>query len=193
MRLFVAAELPTDLRGRLESLQRELRQAPLPVRWVRPDGIHLTLKFLGEVAGSKLEEVTTAVASAGRGLRPFRLETVRVVPFPARGTPRLIWVEVGGDIDQARSLAAAIDAATAPFGVPPETRDFNPHLTLGRVKGPGREGWRDVLERAGGSGLGGFEVTQYVLFESRLDPGGAVYTPLRRFPLGGEAATGGAA
>ena len=100
---------------------------------------------------------------------------------------------MGGEIDQARSLAAAIDAATAPFGVPPETRDFNPHLTLGRVKGPGREGWRDVLERAGGAGLGEFEVTQYVLFESRLDPGGAVYTPLRRFPIEGEAATGGAA
>ena len=193
MRLFVAAELPTDLRGRLESLQRELGEAPLPVRWVRPDGIHLTLKFLGEVAGSKLEEVTTAVASAGGRLRPFRLETVRAVPFPARGTPRLIWVEVGGDIDQARSLAAAIDAATAPFGVPPETRDFNPHLTLGRVKGPGREGWRDVLERVGGSMLGGVEVTEYVLFESRLDPGGAVYNAIRRFPLGGQESAGGAA
>jgi len=192
VRLFVAADLPTDLRGRLESLQRELREAPLPVRWARPDGIHLTLKFLGEVAGSRLEELTTAVAGAGRRVGPFRLETARAVPFPAGGTPRLIWVEVRGDIDQARTLAAAIDAASAPFGVPPETREFTPHLTLGRVKGPGREGWRDVLERAGGSGLGGFEVTEYVLFESRLDPGGAVYTAIRRFPLGREGAAGGA-
>ena len=61
MRLFVAAELPADLRGRFEGLQRELREAPLPVRWVKVDGIHLTLKFLGEVAGSRLDEITTAV------------------------------------------------------------------------------------------------------------------------------------
>jgi RNA 2',3'-cyclic 3'-phosphodiesterase len=187
----VAAELPADLRGRLESLQRELRQSPLPVRWVRPDGIHLTLKFLGELAGSRLEEVTTAVAGAGRQVRPFRLEVLRAAPFPAHGTPRLIWVVVEGDIEQARSLAAAIDAATAAIGVPRETREFRPHLTLGRVKGPGREGWRDALERAGAPGLGRFEVTEYVLFESRLDPGGAVYTPLRRFPLVGGGATGG--
>ena len=105
MRLFVAVELPAELRRRFEGLQRELRHAPLPVRWAHADGIHLTLKFLGEVAGSRLGEVTMAVADAGRQVGPFRLETVRAVPFPARGTPRLIWVELGGDIDQARTLA----------------------------------------------------------------------------------------
>ncbi len=189
----MAAELPADLRRRFEGLQRELGEASLPVRWVHADGIHLTLKFLGEVAVSRLEEVRTAVAGAGRHAGPFRLETVRAVPYPAGGTPRLIWVEVRGEIDQARSLASVIDAATARIGFPAETREFRPHLTLGRVKGPGRGGWRDDLERAGGSGLGGFEVTEYVLFESRLEPRGAVYTAIQRFPLGGEGASGGAA
>ena len=193
MRLFVAAELPADLRGRFEGLQRELREAPLPVRWVKVDGIHLTLKFLGEVAGSRLDEITTAVAGAVRHVRPFRLETVRAVPFPARGNPRLIWVEMRGDVEQARSLASAIDAVTARIGFPSETREFRPHLTLGRVNGPGRQGWRDVLERAGGSGLGRFEVTECVLFESRLEPGGALYTAIQRFRLLGEEAAGGTA
>jgi len=193
MRLFVAAELPADLRDRFEALQRKLSEVPLPVRWVKVDGIHLTLKFLGEVAGSRLDEITTAVAGASRHVRPFRLETVRAVPFPARGTPRLIWVEMRGEVEQARSLASAIDAVTARIGFPPETREFRPHLTLGRVKGPGRQGWRDVLERAGRSGLGRFEVTECVLFESRLEPGGALYTAIERFRLVGEEAAGGTA
>jgi RNA 2',3'-cyclic 3'-phosphodiesterase len=192
VRLFLAAELPADLRRRFEDLQRELKEAPLPVRWVPVDGIHLTLKFLGEVAGTRLAEVTTAVSGAARHLGPFRLEAVRAVPFPARGTPRLIWVEVQGDIARARNLASAIDAATARLSFPPETREFRPHLTLGRVNGPGQDGWRDFLERSGRLDLGEFEVMEYVLFESRLDPRGAVYTPLRRFPLGGERAAGGA-
>jgi RNA 2',3'-cyclic 3'-phosphodiesterase len=191
VRLFVAAELPADLHRRFEDLQRELREAPLPVRWVRADGIHLTLKFLGEVGGSRLAEITMALAGAGRSVESFRLETGRTVPFPARGTPRLIWVEVCGDLEQARSLASGIDSATARIGFPPETRGFRPHLTLGRVKGPGRDGWREILDRAGGPGLGGFEVREYVLFESRLDPGGAVYSAIQRFPLGDRRTAGG--
>jgi len=193
VRLFVAADLPAELRRRLEGLQRTLREAPLPVRWAHPDGIHLTLKFLGEVAGSRLDQVGTALEGVAPRVVPFSLEAASVMPFPARGAPRLIWVEVRGEVDAARGLAAAIDEATAHIGFPPETREFRPHLTLGRVKGPGRGNWREALEQAGSSELGGFEVEEFVLFESRLDPQGAVYTALRRFPLGRGGAAGEAA
>ena len=193
MRLFVAVDLPPDLRQGLAGLQDELKGMPLPVRWVRPEGIHLTLKFLGEIADVRLEEVRAALSEAGAGLRLFRLAAGRAVPFPARGAPRLIWVEVHGDVAAAGRLASAIDAATAGIGVPGETREFRPHLTLGRVKGPGRGDWREALGRASGPVADGFDVKEYVLFESRLGPGGSIYTARGRYPLGDVDSASGAA
>jgi len=188
VRLFVAAELPADLRDRFASLQKDLAAAPLPVRWVPPEGIHLTLKFLGETAQSRLGDVETALREAGRDLVPFSLQAAGAEPFPVRGAPRLIWVNVLGDLAAARRLASAIDEATSRIGFPSETREFRPHLTLGRVKGPGRGDWRSIVAEAGPRASGGFEVSDYVLFESRLGPGGALYTPLERFALGRAAA-----
>lgn len=189
----MAAELPPDLKRRLDAVQKDLAGAPLPVHWVRADGIHLTLKFLGETAESRRAEVPEALREAAGAAGPFDLEAAGAAAFPERGVPRLIWVEVRGDIEAARRLASAIDRAMSRIGFPPETREFRPHLTLGRVKGPDTGDWRSLLSRAGGRAAGGFRVTEYLLFESRLGPGGAVYVPLERFPLRGGGGAGGAA
>ncbi len=192
----MAAELPSSLHLRLAAAQEEMRSVPLPVRWVRPEGIHLTLKFLGEAAEARLAAIREALAGAGRGSAPFRLQTSGAVAYPERGAPRLIWVEIRGEVESARRLAGAIDTAMAGLGFAAETREFKPHLTLGRVHGTGRaQGTgrvqgagsgdrRTALLRAGAQASGEFEVKEYVLFQSRLHPGGAVYTPLERFPLG---------
>jgi len=190
VRLFVAAELPAGLRDKLSSIQESLRQVPLPVRWARPEGIHLTFKFLGETPDSRLGEITEVLRPAGEGIAPFRLEACGAAPFPDRGAPRLLWVETRGDLETARRLAASIDAATARIGFPAEALEFRPHLTLGRVKGPARGEWRGMLERVAGQAAGPLEVREYVLFQSRLGPAGALYTPLQRFPLGREAGAG---
>ncbi|OLC56349.1 MAG: 2'-5' RNA ligase [Acidobacteria bacterium 13_1_40CM_4_69_4] len=190
MRLFVAAELPTGLREKFRTVQEALRQGPLPVRWVRPEDIHLTLKFLGDAPEARVGEITGALRPAGGGIVPFRLEACGAVPFPDRGAPRLVWVEVRGELEAARRLAAAIDAVTASVGFPPEAREFRAHLTLGRVKGPGRGDWRTMLDRVAGQATGSFDVHEYVLFQSRLGHGGAVHTPVQRFPLGGDGGAG---
>jgi len=190
VRLFVAAELPAELRRRFASVQEDLSTAPLPVRWVRPDGIHLTLKFLGEAPESRLPEIATVLGEPGRGIAPFSLTASGAAAFPDRGAPRLIWVEVQGDLAAARQLASAIDAATSRIGFAPEARELRPHLTLGRVKGAAHGDWRSILERVAGRAAGGFEVSEYVLFESRLGPHGASYTPIERYALG-RAAGGG--
>jgi 2'-5' RNA ligase len=192
VRLFVAADLPAALRGALASVQEEMAAASLPVRWVPPEGIHLTLKFLGEVGEERLPEIRAALRGAGEEIAPFALEAAGASVFPARGAPRLIWVEVRGDLDAARGLAASIDAALARLGLPRETREFRPHLTLGRVKGPGRGDWRSILERAAPRASGVFQVNQHTLFASRLGPGGAIYTAIENFRLGRAAAAGGA-
>jgi len=179
----VAVELSAELREAFHRVQESLRRAPLPVRWVRPEGIHLTLKFLGEAAESRLEEITEALRPAGRGVEAFRLEACGAVPFPDRGAPRLVWVNVRGDLDSARRLAGAIETATGRIGFPMERREFKAHLTLGRVRGPGRGEWRAMIERVSDKAAGPFDEREYVLFQSRLGPGGAVYVPLQRFPL----------
>lgn len=188
MRLFVAAELPDPLRLRLAAVQGGMQAVPLPVRWVRPDGIHLTLKFLGETGEDRLAEIAEALAEAGRDLAPFRLSACGAAPFPARGTPRLVWVEIEGDLQAVQRLATAIDRAVAPLGYPPEGREFKAHLTLGRVRGAARGDWRAALMKTGGQARGEFEVREYVLFQSRLSPGGSIYTPMERFTLGARAA-----
>ena len=144
MRLFVAADLPAALRGALASVQEEMAAASLPVRWVPPEGIHLTLKFLGEVGEERLPEIRAALRGAGEEIAPFALEAAGASVFPARGAPRLIWVEVRGDLDAARGLAASIDAALARLG-----------LFTARVIVPGFQpihfGWKET--RLGGTRL----------------------------------------
>ncbi len=189
MRLFVAADLNPEVRARLAGLQDELRGLPLRVSWARPEGIHLTLKFLGEVPPDRRAAIETALRPAGLGIPPFRLEAEGVGTFPERGLPRVIWVGLGGDTGAAERLQRSIERALEAVGFAPESRPFRPHLTLGRVKGAGDGDWRAVLRRSAGARAGRFEVREYMLFESRLGPGGAAYTALARFPLadGGEA------
>lgn len=186
MRLFVAADLPAGVRARLAEIQDSLRPVALPVRWVRPDGIHLTLKFLGEVPAGRRTELEGALRGPARGAAPFRLQAAGLGLFPERGAPRVLWIGVRGDLERAVALQRSIEAALHPLGFEPEDRAFRPHLTLGRVRGPGRGDWRDALERSSGADAGGFEVREYILFESRLGPDGAAYTPLARFALGTE-------
>ena len=188
MRLFVAVELPLALRQRLGAVQEAMQSAPLPVRWVRPEGIHLTLKFLGETDDGRLAMIAAVLGGAGVDLAPFRLIAGGAVPFPDRGTPRLIWTTIEGDLESARRLAAAIDREMASLGFPPEGREFKAHLTLGRVRGRSRGDWRATLQKIGEQARGEFDVREYVLFQSQLSPGGSVYTPLQRFPLGARAA-----
>ncbi len=184
MRLFVAADLPRELRGRLGAIQEALRPIPLPVRWVRPEGIHLTFKFLGEVPEARREAIETALKSAAAvGPHPLALEAAGVGTFPGTGRPRVIWMGIRGSIEEASRVQRAIDGALEAIGYPSEERDFRPHLTLGRVKGPGRGDWKAFLAGFAETPAGTFEVRTIVLFESRLDPGGATYLPLAAFPL----------
>jgi 2'-5' RNA ligase len=184
VRLFVAIELPDDLRVRLSEMQRALGCESLPVRWVRPEGIHLTLKFLGEVPQDSIDAIGSALARAAMHHAPFRLEGRGIGTFPERGRPRVIWVGLLGDVERIVALARSVEEALAPLGFPPEARRFSPHLTLGRFRGSPHADWRLLLERSSGAPFGSFGVDGFSLFESRLKPEGAEYHALTRFRLG---------
>lgn len=190
VRTFIAIELDDELKTNLRLLQDRLRDqmAPRSVRWVRPDGIHLTLKFLGDTPSAKIEEVERALARAAARAGPFTLTVGGVGCFPNTRRPRVVWVgiqEVTGSLARLRN---AIEAEVAPLGFPTENRPFHPHLTLGRVQryaSPSEV--REIGQVVAASALGTIDemdVTSVLFIKSDLRPSGAVYTTLSEARLG---------
>jgi len=188
LRLFVAIDLPEDVRESLGRLQSDLRRHDLPgLRWTRPEGVHLTLKFLGETPASSLAAIEGALARAVRGAQPFRLALGAPGTFGNRRGPRVLWVDVEGDVKPLQQLQAAVERELAAAGFAPEERGFSPHLTLARVPQPPPPGLAERISRAlaaVAAPRGEIEVTEVVLMRSRLQPGGAVHSRVAVFPLG---------
>lgn len=183
----MAVDLPEEVRQALARLQGGLRSHDLSdLRWVRPQGIHLTLKFLGETPAGRVTAITKALADATRGQRPFRLALGALGTFGGRRRPRVLWLDITGDIERVRELQAAVEEALVDVGFPAEERDFSPHLTLARVSQPGRPGTGERIAQAlesVTSPRAEFDVREVVLMRSTLQPGGAVYERLAEFPL----------
>jgi 2'-5' RNA ligase len=183
LRLFTALELPAPVRRQLADVMTAL-SAALPrggVRWVRADGIHLTLKFYGEVSGEKLAGLQAVVTQAAAGVAPLALALNGLGTFPDLSRPRVIWAGLAGEVDRLKALQRAVEEASRPLGFVPEARGFTPHLTLGRVE-PGwqsadRKNLEGALARLGPGLSGAFTAGTLALMRSDLRPGGAVYTP----------------
>jgi 2'-5' RNA ligase len=197
VRAFIAIELPPDILDPLARLQTRVRQAVPPglVRWAHPEGIHLTLKFLGDVEQSRLPEIETGLCDACASYAPFSLRFGDLGCFPNPQRPRVVWVGVQDTSGALAELHNAIERAIAPLGFPTDRRGFHPHLTLGRVK-EARPSARKAAEWAElGAYLtrakvrvGQMQVDAVHLMRSELLPSGAVYSVLALCPLGKRAA-----
>jgi 2'-5' RNA ligase len=190
VRLFIAIGLPAELVKRLRDFQSGPGLTRLPyVKWVDPGSIHLTLKFLGDVAPMRLEAVKESGAAAVRPIRPLKLTTGNTGFFPGPQRARVFWLGLEGDIAELGRLQQCIDTAMSKIGFESENRPFTAHLTLARL----REGCSGSqrLEFAALAGAAVFEpgppmpVQSVSLMRSQLTPGGAMYTRLAEFPLQG--------
>jgi 2'-5' RNA ligase len=188
MRSFVAVDLPEPIKAALLEQQHALRRATglttgrnQDMKWARPEGIHLTLKFLGEISPQQVTQVTQALAGLG-SFEPFALQVKGFGFFPDARRPRVLWVGVEAPPPLGR-LAQRVEAAMNKLGLAAEARTFSPHLTLARfsISRP-RPELVTLLEPKMGLILGRFEVTEFFLFESRLSLGGAQYQKVARFP-----------
>src|SRR5690606_8650349 len=139
VRLFFAVKLPADEQEQLHDATARLRATDLPVRWVPPEHLHVTLKFLGTVAEPLVAAVQDAGARAAAGLAPFDARLGGIGAFPNVRRPRVVWVGVR-DAEPLLRLHAALEQALAPLGFAPEDRAFQPHVTLGRVRDGARPG-----------------------------------------------------
>jgi 2'-5' RNA ligase len=182
VRCFIAIELTEELKRGLRELQAQLKAASqAPVKWVEPENIHLTLKFLGNVASGRIEEIAQAMTEAVRGTSPFSLEVRELGVFPNPRRVQIVWVGLGGEVEKLTILKQRIESGLSILGFAPENRRFTPHLTLARLRDRATPQEREKMgqtiaetEFAGGS----FTVKSVKLMKSQLTPEGPIYTRL---------------
>jgi 2'-5' RNA ligase len=186
IRSFIAIEVPQPLQARLGEVQRELRRTEADVKWVRPEGVHLTLKFLGSVSAEVLEKLSLAIAPVVAAKSPFDLRIHGLGCFPSSRNPRVLWVGIAQGGAETSALQKAVEDKSAELGLQPEARPFQPHLTLGRVRSPkGRGLLAEAIENHKDAEVGTFRASEVYLFKSELRPSGAVYTKLQTFRMEG--------
>jgi RNA 2',3'-cyclic 3'-phosphodiesterase len=180
MRVFIAIDVPDEVRRALGEVQRALRPLTNTARWVAPETIHITLRFLGEVQEKRLEDIDMALT--GLTWKPFTITVRGVGFFPGTRSPRVFWA--GMEAPTMQSLAEQLDTRMERLGFEKEKRAFRPHITLARAKNT-RIDSSLVLAAAKYEehDFGSFGVDRLYLFQSTLKPSGAVYEKLKEFLL----------
>jgi len=181
VRSFIAIELPDELKLGLVKLQAQLKSGnPPPVKWVDPNGIHLTLKFLGNVPADRIGDITGAIEKAAQGIPPFHLEVKDLGVFPNLRRVQVAWVGISGEVDRLCQLQQRIESNLAPLGFAPESRPFTPHLTLARVRDRAssdeRQRFGQLIANAKFEAAFAFEVEAISLMRSQLTREGAIYS-----------------
>ena len=183
IRSFIAIELSKEAKKGLARLKKELEKDEHKfVKWVDPEGIHLTLKFLGNIPSKRVTEITEAMKKAAQGISPFLLEISGLGAFPSLKQARVLWVGVSGELDKLSRLQQNIDSALAVLGFANEERPFVPHLTLARIRegasAPERTSFGELVGSTASEGKYPVEVEAVRLMRSQLTPAGALYTCL---------------
>lgn len=185
IRAFIAVELPQSVKEGLGLIQRAMRSEGAEAKWVRPESIHLTLKFLGNISADKVSDIRGAIEEACRGAAPMEVRVFGTGAFPNERRPRVIWVGLEEPTGGLASLQQRLEAALKPLGFEPEGRPFKAHLTLARVKSPRSAGSiARALDAQKEADLGKITVDKVVLYQSTLRPTGAVYKALEEVALG---------
>jgi 2'-5' RNA ligase len=184
MRTFIAIELPERIKKKIEELQAPLKKTNAFVSWVKPENIHVTLKFLGEVPENKINEVFSATDKALEGAKKFTMSLKGMGAFPDFRRPRVIWIGAGSGEKELSYLANRIEEEMEKIGFPKEERKFSAHFTVGRVKSPKNIEKLMELVKASDFQTDDIEVSEMVVMKSQLHPAGAIYTPLKKIPLG---------
>lgn len=180
LRAFIAVDLSESVRSSLGQVQEVLKRQRFRVKWVRPTNIHLTLKFLGNIEGADVEKISGAMAQATKDCKALSLVARGIGVFPNIRRPRVIWAGLSGQLEILQDLQRSLEDHLADLGFPKESRGFNAHLTLGRVKGKiNSDRLKAAMSKLTGFESKPFDVNRIILFKSELRPSGAVYTPVQ--------------
>ena len=184
IRAFIAITPPPTLQQTMAEVRQAFQHLSLPWRWVTPDHIHLTLRFLGNVPEESVPSLHQAMAQAAQGQTAFPLRATALGCFPHPARPRVLWVGLDDPSQTLGRLNVRLMAALTPLGFPPEDRPFQPHLTLARAQKtvPSRQLF-PMLQTYQNQDFGEFLVTQLHLVQSQLRRGGSLHTFLRSVTL----------
>jgi len=187
IRSFLAFELPPPIREALIDLFAKVRRISLDAKWVRPEGIHLTVVFMGSVREDDIPVMAEFIGGVCSSYGPFTMGLKGMGCFPNSRRPRVLWLGVEGSLERMSRLRNEIQKGLVPFGIREEDRDFRPHLTLARFKTPfGKTGELEkLMTEHRGLTSPACSLNELVLFRSDLRPGGAVYTKLRSWQMSG--------
>ena len=183
IRTFIAIELPPDIKAALNRLQTALGAGKdTSVKWVSPNSIHLTLKFLGNIDPEAIPQITSAMEKSVKNAKPFSLQLSAIGAFPNARSPRVVWVGLKGDTEVLSELQKHLERSLDAVGFPPENKPFSPHLTLGRVRNQIRPNQRralaELLSAAKLKATPIFQINSIDLMKSELTQKGAIYTKL---------------
>jgi len=185
MRLFLAIPIDKQILDTLAGVVDKLRGSRGPVRWVRPEGMHLTLKFLGDTAEDRVEPLVQAVTGICQDVVPFPISVTGAGAYPNLRRPRVLWAGVVENSHTLKRLVKNVEEETEKLGWEPEKRGFSPHITIGRVKGNMNISRLTIaVKEIKDEHWGDQEVGEMVLYSSKLQPGGAVYEEVHVFELG---------
>ena len=178
-------ELSQETRSALGGLIGELKPGLGRVTWVRPERMHLTVKFLGEIDEGLVDRIDEKLKRICGEAQPFGFDIAGIGCFPNPSRPRVIWAGIEGDIEPARELQRRIDTELEHLGFEHDARGFSPHVTLGRVKGSiNRGALHAAIESNREREFGSDRIEEVILMRSKLLPEGPQYTPLARFDIG---------
>ena len=190
-RAFIAIDLPESLKSFLSEAQEALKLYGFRVKWVRPQNIHLTLKFLGDTATADTDKIADAMTLAARNCPIVSLRAKGIGVFPNVRRPRVIWAGLNGQLETLANLQQTLDAHLADLGFARDTRAFKSHLTLGRVKGKiASDKMKAAIDKLKEFESESFVTSQIILFKSDLRPTGAVYTKVQSIAFQGPSQKG---
>jgi 2'-5' RNA ligase len=177
MRIFIAVKLSSEIKLRLGEVQNKLKESGVDVKWVKPENIHLTLKFLGNVIELKLEPLVKEVGEVARKFSPFKIKFSGLGTFPNLKNPRVIWIGIEGEVKELLKLKGEIEENLVKLEFASEGREFKPHLTLGRVKSFQNKGeLSEAVSSLNIPRIGEMEVNKISIIKSELRREGPIYT-----------------
>jgi len=182
IRSFIAVELPEEIKTRLEQLEAQLKsETQTRVKWVDPNSIHLTLKFLGNIDAGRTGEITRVMEEAVKGIPPFRLSVKDLGVFPNVRRVQVAWVGLSGEVDRLRQLQQRLESSLEQLGFAAESRAFTPHLTIARIRDQASPDERQrfgQLITSTSFEAGEISVDAISLMRSQLTRQGAIYSRL---------------
>ncbi|MBN1105341.1 MAG: RNA 2',3'-cyclic phosphodiesterase [Deltaproteobacteria bacterium] len=187
IRSFLAFEQPAEIRDILTEVSTVLRKSRLDARWVKPENMHLTIHFLGNIPTESVHAMEEPIRKLCLTTAPFHISLRGMGCFPNSRNPRVLWIGLEGDLDRMGRLRDSLQDQMQAFGVKEEKRPFKPHLTLGRFRGASRahRELEDILTQYRDLTGPVSTLRELILFKSDLKPGGAVYSKLKSWALTG--------